>query len=309
MLDFIKLYSRDIIFANQIYRNPLLQAYEQKQRQYKDRTQTTHVKEYKGILFYFFQKDKRFTKVEIHIKPHYYFNDNLHNANDFKIIDVINTLIEIIKLFDLPAKQLKVIGLEYGINIQSPIPIQELIDKTIYHEKNIFNNSSDDLRYSKISYKPKPNGKANDYKKIKFYAKGLQYPKYCHKDTLRIEVKSKKSKFINQFGIYTLNDLLNPNIYHLLAQSLQIEIDKLLILYHKNYNNLSEKEKIRLDKYLNTHFWQTAQNKHRNYFSKNKLKYFELLNKTGYNIHTELNKIAGNKINNLIKLPDKKRVL
>jgi len=228
MIDYIRLYSRNIVFATQLYNNRLLKPYKRTERTKGKYKILKEVKEYKGILFEFYYKNGHFTKLEIHIKPHYYHNDNLHNANDFSAYNSIKTLKEIIKTFNLPVEEFKIIGLEFGTNIISPINITELIDKTLYHEKNVFKNSDDYLIHSKISVKNSINGKASKYKAMKYYAKGIQYPEYCHKDTLRIEIKSKKSQYINKFGIYNLNDLLKPLVHGKIYTELKKEIIKFL---------------------------------------------------------------------------------
>ena len=43
---------------------------------------TKTIKQYKGIYFCFYTN-----RIDILFKPHYYFNDNLPNANDFRAID------------------------------------------------------------------------------------------------------------------------------------------------------------------------------------------------------------------------------
>src|SRR6187551_2206626 len=51
-------------------------------------------KSYNGINFLFFEN-----KLEIHFKPHYYYNEGKHNANDFTVQNCINVISEFIKTF------------------------------------------------------------------------------------------------------------------------------------------------------------------------------------------------------------------
>jgi hypothetical protein len=160
--------------------------------------------------------------LDILFKPHYYFNDNLHNANDFKILDCIAVIKKVKNALNLDLEAFKVLNIEYGLNFLSPIDIKDLITYLAYHSTNEFRTDTG-LPFSKKSYSFKPNGTANEYKIIKAYAKDIQFPDFCDKDTGRFEVKSKKSRFINPLGIYKATDLLNLNVYYTLAESLILE--------------------------------------------------------------------------------------
>lgn len=305
MIDYLKILSLDTELIERVYNNSLLldySFYQKRNKKYNEFRQATYTKEYKEIYFCFYAKNNVFTKLEILLKPHYYFNDNLHNANDFKAIDSINALTEIKETFNLPVNNLKILNIEFGINAISPILCENLIEYTFYHEKNLFINSSDILRYSKISYKHKDNGTANTYKMIKFYAKGLQFPQYTDNNTFRFEVKSKQSKYIKTLGVYTYADLLKFETYHIFSDTLKKEISKILIIDAENeMHNLNDKEQIKLTEYLNSIKWNKAIQGSKNLFNINKIKYFKLLDKTKNNIHTYLKNIISNKLDDLLK--------
>lgn len=258
---------------------------------------TKKVKQYKGIYFCFYSN-----KLEIRFKPHYYFNDNLHNANDFSIIDCINTIVEVKNALKIDLQAFKVVNIEYGFNCISPIDIKDLITYIAYHEKNEFRTDIE-LAYSKKSYLVNAKGTANEYKIIKAYAKGIQFPNYTDINTFRFEVKSKKSRFINQLGICTLNDLLNPIIYSTLIDSLIKEFDKVLLLDCDNdYSGLTLKEQKKISEYNNPMTWYKISNKsNRNSFSKNKTIYYNLINKNPNNLRNQLIQIIYNKLEQLKK--------
>ena len=309
MIDYLKIISKNQELAQRLYVNPLLEKFSTNQKfnnkinQEKDSIkQATVVKCYKEILFCFFAKNEVFTKIEILIKPHYYFNDNLHNANDFKVIDCIKTLTEIKVLFGFPAKELSILNIEFGVNIISPIDIKDLISYIIYHSKNEFINSSDNLRFSKISFKHNESGKANKYKQIKAYAKGLQYPNYTDVNTLRFEVKSKESKYIKKLGINIYDDLLKFETYRKLSEVIEAESLNLLILdiYNKG-QNLTNKELLKLNEYRNSYKWVKALQGSRNLFNNHKTDYLDLLDKTGDNIHNKIKQLIKDKLNELLK--------
>jgi hypothetical protein len=308
-LDFLKILSKDKEFAESLYNNPILKKYSSSQKfsnnldkENNTIKQATYIKSYKEILFCFFTKKEEFTKLEILIKPHYYFNDNLHNANDFKAFNCIQTLTEIKEIFDFPSEELSTQNIEFGINGLSPIDCMDLISYSIFHEKNEFINSSDNLRFSKISFKHRADGKANRYKQIKFYAKGLQFPQYAYSNTFRFEVKSKESKYIKKLGIKTYDDLLKIETYHKLADKLRSEFKNVLILdIDNNGQNLTNKELLKLNEHKNTYVWVKRLQHSRNVFTNNKKKYFELLDKTGNNIHVEVFDVIDIKLQELLK--------
>ncbi|WP_052461205.1 hypothetical protein [Psychroserpens mesophilus] len=308
-IDYLKILSKNEQFADRLFNNPLLDKYAltQKFNNKLDQEsqiirQATHIKAYKEILFCFFTKNEVFTKIEILIKPHYYFNDNLHNANDFTVLNCIKVLTEIKDVFGFPAEELIILNIEFGINFLSPIDCTDLISYSIYHEKNEFINSSDSLRFSKISFKHNKDGKANKYKQIKFYAKGLQFPDYSDINNSRFEIKSKERKYIKSLGIYNYSDLLRLETFNTLAQTLRLEFRKVLILdIDNNGQNLTIKELSKLNEYRNSYKWVKALQGSRNLFNKYKQEYFKLLDKTGNNLHSNLYTIINDKLRGLLK--------
>jgi hypothetical protein len=220
MIDYLKLETFNATQIDNLLNNPLLYWVSDFDKlKFNDETEITtrKIKEYKGICFCFYSN-----KLDILFKPHYYFNDNLHNANDFKIHHCIAVIKKVKNALNLDLEAFKVLNIEYGLNFLSPIDIKDLITYLAYHSTNEFRTDTG-LPFSKKSYSFKPNGTANEYKIIKAYAKDIQFPDFCDKDTGRFEVKSKKSRFINPLGIYKATDLLNLNVYYTLAESLILE--------------------------------------------------------------------------------------
>lgn len=295
MLDFLKLYIIDISLINYLENHILLEWIKSEDRfNYFDNEviKTKTVKQYKGILFCFYSN-----RVEVLFKPHYYFNGGLHNANDFKIKDCINVVLELKNTFKIDLKLLKIINIEFGINVLSPIDIKKLIAFILYHEKNEFKTDVG-LAFSKKSFRANPNGTINHYKIIKAYAKGLQFPQYSDINTFRFEIKSKQSKYINQFGIYTANDLLNFDCYFKMANEIKNEFDKVLLLdCETDFKSLTGKEQTKITNYLNILTWfNISQDSYRNRFNKEKTKYYNLINKVENNLKKQLDKIIFDKL-------------
>ncbi len=283
MIDFLKILVTDTAFIEKIYNDDRLIFHNSREKLSHFDFETIHSKVtriYKGILFCFNDNS-----LEILFRPHYYFNDNIHNANDFTVKDCIQVINDFIEMFDIDKpEQFRIINLEFGVNVIPDIPVQDLITRAEYHGKNRFLSDSD-LKYSKKSYTANKHGQANNYKTIKFYAKGLQFPEYADKNLFRFEVKSKKSQYINTLGISYLSDLLKYDVYSRLTAAILSEFRVVLILYSKSANGLSRWQANSLDKYLNTYTWFEVLQKHRNQFYRMKKRFLNLLDQTGYNIH------------------------
>jgi hypothetical protein len=308
MIDHLKILSFDAELAKTLFENPLLKMFSKNEKfsnkldQEVKNIKSTYIKAYKEILFCFFTKNGFFTKLEILIKPHYYYNNNLHNANDFGAIDCINTLTEIKDIFNFPIQDLIILNIEFGLNAISPIDCKDLISYSIFHEKNEFINSSDTLRFSKISFKHNRAGRANKYKQLKFYAKGIQFPTYADINAFRFEVKSKERKYIKTLGIYTYSDLLKLETYDKLAETLILEFKKVLILdYNNEGQNLTNRELLKLKEYMNPIKWVKSLNGGRNLFNEHKKDYKKLLDKTKSNIHTAMYEVINAKLQQLLK--------
>lgn len=300
MIDFLKLETFNTTQIDYLYDHELLDWHSDTDKINifdKEVINTKKIKQYKGIYFCFYSN-----KLDILFKPHYYFNNNLHNANDFKIIDCIAVIYEVKNALNLDLEVFKVINIEYGLNVLSPIDIRHLITYIAYHSKNEFKTDTG-LPYSKKSYSVTKYGTANQYKIIKAYAKGLQFPKYSDINTFRFEVKSKKSRFINKLGTFNLADLLNLNVYFALANSLIVEFEDTLILdCETDFKTLNKKEQTKISKFNNPMEWYKMINSsNRNSFSKNKTTYYKLTNKVPVNLKNQLRQIIYNKLEILKK--------
>lgn len=253
---------------------------------------TKTIKEYKGIYFCIYSN-----RIDVLFKPHYCFNNNLHNSNNFKVIDCINTVLGLQNALNIDLNLLKVVNIEFGLNVVSPIDVKKLIAYIIYHEKNEFKTDVG-LAFSKKSYKANTNGSINSYKIIKAYAKGLQFSQYTNKNTFRFEIKSKQSKYINKLGIYSANDLLHFDCYANMTNEIIKEFDKVLLLdYETDFSSLKQSEQSKIMNYLNTITWfKISQDSYRNRFQNEKTKYYNLINKVENNLKNQLDKIIFKKL-------------
>lgn len=295
MIDFLKFYITDNSTIQHLENHYLLEwvKSEDKLNLFDiEVIKTKTVKHFKGIVFCFFSN-----RVDIIFKPHYYFNDGLHNANDFKVIDCIQTILELKTLFKIDLDLLKIVNIEFGLNIVSPIDIKNLIAFLLYHERNEFKTDLG-LAYSKKSFKANANGTMNTYKIIKAYAKGLQFPEHCNINTFRFEIKSKQSKYFNQFGIYTANDLLKYDCYVKISNEIINEFDKVLLLdCETDFSCLKASEQTKITKYLNTLTWfNISQDPYKNRFNKERAKYLSIVSKVENNLKNRIENLIFKKL-------------
>ncbi|MBC5839302.1 hypothetical protein [Flavobacterium muglaense] len=272
MIDFIKIKITDEALINQVWNNEILIYEGKSEKRFDDEIKELFSKSYKNLYFTKFQN-----RLEIKGSLHYFFNGGLHNANDFNIYDCIETIEQLKELFKLDLNKCKLINLEYGVNINSIIKVDELVQNLIYHEKRQFTRPTTYFNY-KIA--------GNEaYKQIKAYDKSVQFPKYCD-NTFRFEVKTKQAKFINSLGLFTLQNLIDKNYYKALMDSLLNEWNNVLLF---------DKSKVINDKFFNTNFWEDIlKNGNRNKFNNQKKLYYKKLGTD--NLHTNIKEIIERKI-------------
>lgn len=272
MIDFIKIKITDEALINQVWNNEILVYEGKSEKRFDDEIKELFSKSYKNLYFTKFQN-----RLEIKGSLHYFFNDGSHNANDFNIYDCIGTIVQIKELLKLDLNKCKLINLEYGVNINPIIKVDELVQNLIYHEKRQFTRPTIHFNY-KIA--------GNEaYKQVKAYDKSVQFPNHC-KNTFRFEVKTKQAKFINSLDIFTLQDLTDNICYKNLINSLLNEWDNVLLF---------DKSKAINDKFFNTNFWEDIlKNGNRNKFNNQKKFYYKKLGTD--NLHYNIKQIIERKI-------------
>lgn len=302
MVDCIKIqiYARALI--DFFFNHPSLEWLGEEERlhyMHNDEILTKIRKQFRGIVFCFYND-----KLDIIFKPHYYFNSNLHNANDFSPEDCMKVVADFQNAFEIDLGLLPIVNLEFGVNITQPYDIRDLITFLYSHGRNEF-RADPDAPFSKKSQSYNKFGKPNTFKIFKGYAKGIQFPNYCHKDTFRWEQKSKRSKRMKDVHVETMADLLNYNSYLQMAKSLRNEFAKVLILDDTvSRQNLSADEKIELEKYMNPNTWYRLQQKSRNVFANHVKKFNALQQKSGKNMKQTIAELIDEKLEELF-LKDK----
>lgn len=215
--------------------------------------------------------------LEINVSPHYHFNQYRHNGNDFTPENSIKTVFDILTYLGIEPQEydrLKVVNIEFGINIIPETNIKNLINGILFHKKTVFKTGI--FPYFKKT-------EATSYKQIKAYAKGLQFLEFPHykidPNTFRFEVKSKQAKNITKYAIRTADDLIKTNTYKTLNQTLLDEWENVLIInQNPNLSHLKTTEIEFIQRANKIDFWKDLIDpKNRNKFSRYKEKYYRIL--------------------------------
>ena len=278
MIDFVKIKITDEALINQVWSNEILEYDGKSEKRFNDELKELVKKKYKNLYFTKYQD-----RIEISGSLHYFFNNGIHNSNDFSVKDCINTIMQIRDLFMLDLEKCKLINLEYGVNIIPSIDVEDLVHNIMYHDKRQFTRPTKHFYY-KIA--------GNEaYKHVKAYNKSVQFPSLCN-NTFRFEVKSKQSKYINSLDLFTLNDLAVTGTYNRLMEELIKEWDNVLLFdLSKNIDK----------KYLNTYFWEdNLKNGSRNKFNNQKKRYYDKLGNN--NLHSQIRKTLIQKMKFLKKV-------
>lgn len=278
MIDFLKANTENQTYINRLflYAENYLQPHKPQNNNYKCfsngsgrfRFEFRKVYENKNLI--------GFRNVEICFSPHYLFNNDLHNGNDLTPLDAIKTIKEAFSKIGITENEMidfKVVNIEFGLNIIPETDIKNLINGILFYKKTPFIIPNTEQPYFKKS-------DATNYKHLKAYAKGLQFPQYgINPNTFRFEVKSKQAKNIKRYGIYTTTDLLNLKTYNRLGQTLLNEWENVLItnLEH-DLKDLKPDEVQFVQSVKTIDFWiDLIEQKHRNTFQINKEKYYKIV--------------------------------
>ncbi len=294
MIDYIKIQLKDYL-VNNLLENPLL---------YFSQDINTNTGEIRTIN----QKGKKYTPYQIayynaltfkiydtgsvfvYGSLHKYFNNGLHNYNDFDINAIQYVLKDLKEKFNIIPKQCILKNIELGINIITPIEPNIILDSCLLHKTvlMLYKYHSDEGKYKQAEH--------SQYI-VKIYNKTLHYKKNGlnpPKNILRFELKFNKMEYFNKIGIFNLNDLLEYGLYNFKSRLLD-EWNN--ILYFDN--SIIIKEQIR-DKYNNPNYWtDLINNGQRSLYYKNKKELNTLIKNNPNNINQKLTAIMNKKIDAL----------
>jgi hypothetical protein len=215
---------------------------------------------------------------------HKFHNKGEHNCNDFDINAFRDVLRRFDELFKVRPQNLKLICLEYGVNITPPIESNQIINHLMQHKHKDFE--------SKIS-NDKGNYKQAEHSEyiVKIYNKAKQFK--LNFEVLRIEIKETNLRHHRAQGIYTLQDFIQSD-KRPIVESLINKWDE--VVYYDNTSNNQD----RWNQYNNINFWrELSTQKSRTSYFRHRKSLRKLNESTGQNIQDKISHLIKVKIQEL----------
>lgn len=164
---------------------------------------------------------------------HKYFNDGIHNWNDFTRVDLWDTIHDLCSWLEIDPDDANLHNLEFGVNVVVPWPPKELI--------------RDLIAYKGIPFERQTMPKNGSYQQarvtgyfVKCYDKGSQYLQDSH--ILRFEVKVTAMRYFKNVEIRTLGDLRKDAVLQELGKLLFESWNSILVRENFPADVLSPKE-------------------------------------------------------------------
>lgn len=249
------------------------------------------VNNFTGEISYYVGEDKKLKfliypngRVNILGSFHKYFNDGLHNYNDYSIIDFKETLSVFTSLYKINPDKLYLKNLEIGVNLILNFDPDIIINNLINHKgEEFYKKNIKGGAYSQAEH---------SHYYLKAYNKGKHFS--TRERIFRFEIKYVRMQFLNRNGINVLSDLtINKNILFLQNELIKAWSEIFMIEPFIKYENFPNCLKDKFGSYINPNFWKSL------YIASKRAK-----NKKFY---TELNKYKG-VINNNNELSLKRKV-
>jgi len=168
--------------------------------------------------------------VEIRYNQYLYISGSLHkywnsintgieqNYNDFHFKDLECSIKDICTRFNLNPVNCKIDNIEFGVNVNTPIPVNEVLRSVINHKGKPFTTELEKKKYLREC-------KHQRYF-IKIYDKGLQND--LTENIFRFEIKHMKLEDLKPFNILTLANLLKRDNISRLIEVLDANFNELL---------------------------------------------------------------------------------
>lgn len=269
----------------------------------------TRTSEHRGLFFIF-----KNNNVKLNGSLHKYWNNGLHNYNDYFFTDLQKTIFELSEKFSIDIEKSILNNLEFGVNIQMKYTSAEVFLSIVDYKGTPF-------RPFTIPGAKGIECETNNFY-IKIYDKGHQNNQ--PKNLLRFEIKVRKMKFFKDRGINitSLATLLEHSEIIKLGAVLKGIFDEILFTdYNINQNKLTPANRLILSNGNNPKYWEQLNpnskkfeggNKNKEYISKRKKYHRErdnfkkLIEKYSTStMQKDISLLIEKKCNELLKIVDK----
>lgn len=206
---------------------------------------------YKNLKFFLYNKEKLYIQGSLHK----YFNDGVHNYNDFTFSNLKDILQDLTDKFHLIPELCILQNLETGLNIKLPFKPLLILDNLLQYKGKEFIKPLHADYYQCV----------RDRYLIKIYDKGTQYR--VKENILRFEIKYIKMYELNNAGIFNMQDLLDFKNWELFTLLL-LERWQQVLFYDTSVRGkeLTKIQQKNLHKYSNPYFWRNLTNRKKRFF-------------------------------------------
>lgn len=296
MIDGIKLYKKDVSFANNLRENSLFEFTGNYNESTGEKGNKSTVG-YQGLNIVLYDSGVVLIKGSLHK----FMNNGIHNYNDFYLSDINFVIEQFAEVFGKEILTAKIENMEFGLNIEPPIKANNVLSNILYHKRNEFKTGT----FRNSNYKEAEHQRYY----VKVYDKAKQYDRL--KEILRVECKYVKMVDLNMIGIYNLADLKKPEIYPELLTILTNNWKQVLFVDETiKISQLSVKWQKKLYDFQNPLYWKKlADNKKQSYlFNKELARYRELIKKHSDNIQEQIKELIIQKWQNLTDISTSEKI-
>jgi len=198
-----------------------------------------------------------------------------HNYNDFTFSDLTGVIFELCRSFDLLPENCLLENLEFGVNISPHLPVKEILRSAINHKGKPFTQEYLKNKYFRECERQRYI--------IKIYDKGLQYNR--PENILRFENKIIKMAHIQETGVQSLADLLNPAKLKRLGVILGSNLNDILFY---DYTIPKDRERPLMTQGQTPAFWLNLLETNPNNYYKKRIRFKELVKRNGTQDFTEI---------------------
>jgi hypothetical protein len=221
---------------------------------------------------------------------HKYYNNGLHNFNDFGFGAFLIVLSDIRLKFGINPRNCILRCLEIGVNVCPPLPANEILNHSFLHKTTLFEDkyNSNEGRYKQAMH--------SQYI-IKMYNKALHYRAKgfdISDEILRFEIKFTKMEKVNRLGIYNLDDLARLGL-EIFGNDLVREFNNVLF-----YDPTITSRHKNLSKYRNPLFWsEVLKTRSRKTFYQHKTTLKNIAAESSYGIQANVSTLIREKVSAL----------
>ncbi len=239
---------------------------------------------HKNLVFEIYRNGNIYIKGSVHV----YFNDGIHNHNDFTIDNLIWVFNDLNQKFGIKAELTKIRHLEFGLNIESLPYNSPTIIRNLMFEGGKGKGPLPFKYYLQRTKSEFVSTEERDNYRLKIYDKGQHYKK--NYEIFRFECKTQKGSSLISIGIKCLNDLIIKDKVRSLGERLISLWDEVVISDCSiRKNELSQKQLIKLKDWKNSKYWIELHNKTRekgrNKFSRELTNYRKVVQDHSDNVH------------------------